>query len=87
MTWRERERISRAEAAQILGVSDWTVDKLCHEGRLQRVKEGRRALIPTASVRAYLGEATPMDEPAEVTVPSSPAARASLARALQRARR
>jgi excisionase family DNA binding protein len=38
----------------MLGLSRTTVDKLMNEGRLQRVKVGRRALITRKSIDLYV---------------------------------
>ena len=50
--------VSVSEAAEMLSVSDNSVWELLRVGRLQRVKVGRRTVIPIASIVALLNETT-----------------------------
>lgn len=84
MSWRDRACVARSEAAAILGLCLRTIDKLLKEGRLSALKEGRRVLVSTASIRVYLGEDA--IEPLSVDEPETPEARRVLAAALRRAR-
>ena len=46
--------VGRAEAREILGVTDATFSRLCREGRFENmVCEGRHALYRSAELRAY----------------------------------
>lgn len=40
-------------AADVLGLSPWTVGKLCRDGVIKSGFEGRRRLIPWSALQAY----------------------------------
>jgi excisionase family DNA binding protein len=46
--------VSQLEAARLLGVDRTTIWRMCSRGNLDRVPIGRRALITTASIDAYV---------------------------------
>jgi excisionase family DNA binding protein len=48
--------IAVKDAQQALGVGRTTIFSLLAEGRLQRLKIGRRTVIPTESLRAFVAE-------------------------------
>jgi hypothetical protein len=49
--------VDRAEAREILGVTEATFARLCREGRFENmVCEGRHALYRSAELRAYLAQ-------------------------------
>lgn len=52
----EKVVVSIREAGEALSVSRSRIYELIDEGRLQRVKIGRRALIPVASVHRLVEE-------------------------------
>jgi hypothetical protein len=45
--------VSRVEAAEMLGLSVRTIDRLCVRGLLKKAGSGGRALIVAASIGAY----------------------------------
>jgi excisionase family DNA binding protein len=50
--------VSQLEAARLLGVERTTIWRMCSRGDLERVRIGRRALISTASINAYISART-----------------------------
>ncbi len=50
--------VSQLEAARLLGVDRTTIWRMCSRGDLDRVLIGRRALITTASINAYITSRT-----------------------------
>lgn len=49
-----RETIEAAEAAEILGLSTWTVYALARRGEIPHVRVGRRLLFRRATLLAWL---------------------------------
>lgn len=45
---------SRQEARELLNIGLTTLDKLLEEGKLQKVKIGRRALVTDESIRRFV---------------------------------
>lgn len=84
MSWRDKLLVTRAEAAEILSISVWSIDRLIKSGALREKKIGRRIQITTASLLAHLEGSSP--EPIADVVPLSPAAERGLAEALRKAR-
>lgn len=54
----ERQVFTRAEVAEILGVSLPLIDKLIRSNRLACLDVGRRRLIPSAALAAFLESAS-----------------------------
>ena len=75
--------VSRTRAAQLLSVSERTIDRLCDAGQLQRVKVGRAARVLAASIDEYLARAL---EP-RATGPLEPAPSPFVIPALEAAKR
>lgn len=46
--------VSVAKAAEITGLSEWTIRDLVYSGRLQSARHGRRVLVWYDSVLEYL---------------------------------
>lgn len=53
----DRPTLSVAETAELLGISRWLVQQAVHDGSLPSVRVGRRILIPTERLRAWLSGA------------------------------
>lgn len=54
--WRERSTLSIEEAATVVGIGRSAAYAAAHSGDLPTVRIGRRMLVPTARLRAMLGE-------------------------------
>lgn len=54
----ERLAVSVAEACEMIGIGRTKVYELIHEGRLKRVKVGRRTLLSVASIEALIANAS-----------------------------
>lgn len=50
----ERLALTRAEAAEAIGVHPQTISKLVHEGRLKAVHVGARLIIPRSELERFL---------------------------------
>lgn len=48
---------SVAEAAEILGISPWTVRAYIHDGKLRPVRLGRRVLLEEAELERFIARA------------------------------
>ncbi len=48
--------LSISEAAELLGLSPWTVRLRIRQGKLETVKDGSRVLIEPAEIRRYIEE-------------------------------
>jgi excisionase family DNA binding protein len=46
--------LSIEEAGQVTGLSPWTIRALIRQGKLARVKIGRRVLVETSAVRDFI---------------------------------
>jgi excisionase family DNA binding protein len=46
--------LSVEETGQMTGLSPWTIRALIRSGKLGRVKIGRRVLVETSAVRAFI---------------------------------
>lgn len=57
--------VSVKKAAEMTGLSKWTIYKRCDEGAIESVYDGSRRLVVTASLRAYIAN-LPTERP-EVT--------------------
>ena len=71
MTITDRPTLSIAQTAELLGISRWLVQQAVRDGSLPSLRLGRRVLIPTARLQAWIagGAAAPTD-PAEGTAVS-----------------
>jgi len=77
MTQTDRPTLSRAETANLLGISRWLVQQAVHDGSLPSVRVGRRILIPRSRLLAWLdgmdgpanGVFAPADNAPEPSVP------------------
>jgi predicted DNA-binding transcriptional regulator AlpA len=47
---------SRYETLKMLGIGLSTLDTLLNEGKLKRIKIGRRSLVTDESIRRYIGD-------------------------------
>lgn len=47
---------SAKQAATLLGLSEWTIYRYAHSGRLPSMRVGRRLLIPRAALEQYLAQ-------------------------------
>jgi excisionase family DNA binding protein len=56
---RDVRAVSIARAAELVGLSKWTVYKYVSEGRLHSVRAGRRVLIPMETLDQLLREGLP----------------------------
>lgn len=58
MNTSERPTLSVAETAELLGISRWLVQQAVRDGSLPSLRLGRRILIPTARLDAWLQGST-----------------------------
>ena len=69
MTITDRPTLSIAQTAELLGISRWLVQQAVRDGSLPSLRLGRRVLIPTARLQAWIagGAAAPPDPAARTS--------------------
>jgi excisionase family DNA binding protein len=59
--WREQGTLTVDQAATVLSISRWSAYDMARRGEIPVVRLGRRVLVPTARLRAMLGEVEPLN--------------------------
>ena len=61
--WREKATLTIEQAALVLGLSRWSAyEQARRSDGIPTIRLGRRLIVPTARLRAMLGEIEPMNE-------------------------